>query len=40
MRFIYSIGEQNGVFKWIFFGDKEMPIDVGKHFEKIEENNK
>ena len=40
MRFIYSIGEGNGIFKWSFFGEREMPLDITKHFEKLEEPSK
>jgi hypothetical protein len=36
MRFVYSIGEGNGIFKWNFYGDKEFPIDITQHFEKLE----
>jgi WD40 repeat protein len=35
MKFIYSIGEGNGIFRWNFHGDKEMPEDLFKHYEEI-----
>jgi hypothetical protein len=28
MRFIYSVGPNNGIFKWGFFGDKSLPQDT------------
>ena len=28
MRYMYSIGPGNGIYKWAFFGDKEMPEDI------------
>ena len=34
MRHLYSIGPGNGIFKWAFFGDKEMPHDLTTQFEK------
>lgn len=37
MRFVYSIGEGNGVYRWAFYGDREMPIDLYKYYEEIEE---
>ena len=36
MRFIFSIGDANGIFRWSFFGDKEMPSDITRHYEDIE----
>jgi WD40 repeat protein len=38
LRFVFSIGEWNGVYKWNFYGDKqgiETPFDI---FEKIEQD--
>lgn len=35
MRFMYSIGPGNGIYKWAFYGDKEMPVDMYSHFEKL-----
>jgi hypothetical protein len=35
MRFMYSIGPGNGIYKWVFFGDKEMPLDMLAQFEKL-----
>eukprot|EP00347_Sterkiella_histriomuscorum_P023802 403333335 len=35
LRFVYSIGEGNGVFKWCFYGDKEVPLELNKYFEEL-----
>jgi len=36
MRFLYSVGPNNGIFKWAFFGDKSMPDEppLNEYFEK------
>ncbi len=34
---MYSIGEGNGVYRWQFNGDREMPTEVFKYYEQIEE---
>jgi WD40 repeat protein len=36
MRFIFSVGELNGIFKWQFYGDKSMPEDITEYFEELE----
>lgn len=36
MRFIFSVGDGNGIFRWSFFGDREAPADMSKHYEEIE----
>ena len=36
MRFIFSLGDGNGIFRWSFFGDKETPSDITHHFEELE----
>jgi hypothetical protein len=36
MRFMFSIGEGNGIFRWSFFGDKEMPSDMSRCYEELE----
>lgn len=36
MRFMYSIGEGNGIFKWSFFGEREMPSDMSRCYEELE----
>jgi WD40 repeat protein len=36
MRFIFSVGDGNGIFRWSFFGDRESPADMSKHYEEIE----
>lgn len=28
MRFIYTIGEGNGIFKWGFYGERDIPSDI------------
>jgi len=35
LRFLYTIGDGNGIFKWSFYGDKEAPIELNKYFEEI-----
>ena len=34
MRYIYSVGPRNGIYKWAFYGDKEMPEDITAQYEK------
>jgi hypothetical protein len=34
LRFLYSVGPGNGIFRWAFFGDHSMPDDVLTLFEK------
>lgn len=36
MRFIFTIGDGNGLFRWTFFGDKETPSDLSKYYEELE----
>jgi hypothetical protein len=36
MRYMYTIGDGNGIFKWSFFGDKEVPSDISKCYEELE----
>ena len=36
MRFLYTLGDSNGIFRWSFFGDKEVPSDISMHFEELE----
>lgn len=33
-RFLYSVGPGNGIYRWAFFGDREMPDDITTLFEK------
>jgi len=35
MRYIYSVGAGNGIYKWAFFGDKEMPVDLASQCELL-----
>ena len=32
---MYSVGPGNGIYKWAFYGDKEMPEDILQSFEKL-----
>ena len=36
MRYLVTIGEGNGIFRWAFFGDKEMLSDPSKYYEELE----
>jgi len=36
MRFVFSVGELNGIYKWSFYGDKTMPEDIYSHYEELE----
>jgi hypothetical protein len=33
-RYIYTVGQGNGIFRWSFYGDKEVPADLTVLFEK------
>ena len=35
MRFVYTIGPGNGIYKWAFYGDREMPADLLAQFEML-----
>ena len=35
MRFMYSVGPGNGIYKWAFYGDKDMPVDIGSQYEML-----
>ena len=35
MRFIYSYGEGNGIFRWNFYGDRDKGGDVTNYYEEI-----
>ena len=35
MRYLYTVGPGNGIYKWAFFGDKEMPEDMLEAYEKL-----
>ena len=37
MRYMYSIGPGNGIYKWAFYGDREMPVDILSQFEMLPE---
>ena len=34
LRYLYTVGLGNGIFRWSFFGDREMPTDLTVLFEK------
>lgn len=36
LRFIFSVGKFNGIYKWSFYGDKSMPDDVEEFYEELE----
>lgn len=36
MRFAFSVGQWNGIFKWHFYGDKTEPEDISEYFEELE----
>ncbi len=36
MRFLFTLGDGNGIFRWSFFGDKEFPSDISRHYEELE----
>jgi hypothetical protein len=36
MRYLYTVGKGNGIFRWSFFGDKEVPADLTVMFEKTQ----
>ena len=36
MRFLYTLGDGNGIFRWTFFGEKDVPSDLTKHYEELE----
>jgi len=36
LRFVFSVGELNGIYKWAFYGDKTSPEDVSEFFEELE----
>jgi len=36
MRYLYTVGPGNGIYRWSFHGDKEMPLDMTVLFEKTQ----
>ena len=34
MRYMYTVGPGNGIFRWSFSGDKAMPLDLTVLYEK------
>jgi|LauGreDrversion4_2_1035121.scaffolds.fasta_scaffold384754_2 hypothetical protein len=37
MRYLYTVGPKNGIYRWAFFGDKEMPLDLTILYEKTQQ---
>lgn len=37
LRFVFSVGELNGIYKWSFYGDKSLPDNLDMHFEEVEQ---
>lgn len=35
LEFIFTVGPQNGIFKWRFHGDGSMPQDITQVFEAV-----
>ena len=35
MRSAYSVGDYNGIFKWMFYGDSSMPDDLLAYCEEL-----
>jgi hypothetical protein len=36
LRFVYSIGELNGIYKWSFYGDASLVEDLSQFCEELE----
>ena len=36
LRHLYTVGQGNGIFRWNFYGDREMPADLTILFEKTQ----
>lgn len=36
MRFVFSVGELNGIYKWLFYGDSKHPDDITQFCEELE----
>ena len=36
MRYLYSVGPGNGIYRWAFFGDRNMPEDISQLYEKTQ----
>ena len=37
LRFVFSVGELNGIYRWSFYGDKSMPDNIDMYCEEIEQ---
>jgi len=37
LRFVLSVGELNGIYRWSFYGDKSMPDNIDMYCEEIEQ---
>lgn len=36
LRFIFSVGKLNGIYKWQFYGDRTMPDNIDGYYEELE----
>lgn len=36
MRYLYTVGHGNGIYRWAFYGDKDIPSDLTLLFEKTQ----
>lgn len=34
MKYMYTVGPNNGIYRWAFFGDASMPLDLTVLYEK------
>ena len=39
MNYVFTIGPMNGIYKWRFYGDKEMPSDITQVYEELPKTN-
>jgi DUF971 family protein len=37
LRFVFTTGRGNGIYRWQFYGDKAMPDDLSVQYEAMEE---
>jgi hypothetical protein len=40
MRYLFTLGDGNGIFRWTFFGEKDTPSDISKCYEELEVSKK
>lgn len=36
LRYVFTLGDGNGIFRWTFFGEKDFPSDLSQCFEELE----